>query len=132
MKRDGWRIQNNYKNCTKIKLSIKDFFSKCDQIRRLLQIWSHLLKNSLMENFIFCAVKVTGMPKKVKLRENKKIWKEKLSHSSYYQNYLDVLQNHSKIKIPGFTTKSSSLVRWKRQSHFTLKELWLRLAHLVC
>ena len=97
-----------------------------------LWIWSHLLKNSLMENFIFCAVKVTGMPKKVKLREIKKIWKEKLSHSSYYQNYLDVLQNHSKIKIPWFTTKSSSLVRWKRQSHFTLKELWLRLAHLVC
>ena len=35
--------------------SIKDFFSKCDHIRRKLQIWSHLLKKSLMENFIFCA-----------------------------------------------------------------------------
>ena len=41
---------------TKIKLSIKDFFSKCDQIRSFLQIWSHLLKKSVMENFIFCAV----------------------------------------------------------------------------
>ena len=40
----------------KMKFSIKDFFSKCDQIRRKLQIWSHLLKKSLMENFIFCAV----------------------------------------------------------------------------
>ena len=40
----------------KIKLSITDFFSKCDQIRSLLQIWSHLLKKSVMENFIFCAV----------------------------------------------------------------------------
>ena len=40
----------------KIKLSIKDFFSKCEQIRRKLQIWSHLLKKSLLENFIFCAV----------------------------------------------------------------------------
>ena len=40
----------------KIKLSIKDFFSKCDQIRRFLRIWSHLLKKSLMENFIFCTV----------------------------------------------------------------------------
>ena len=39
----------------KMKFSIKDFFSKCDQIRVKLRIWSHLLKNSLMENFIFCA-----------------------------------------------------------------------------
>ena len=40
----------------KIKFSIKDFFSKCDQIQRKLRIWSHLLKKALMENFIFCAV----------------------------------------------------------------------------
>ena len=33
----------------KMKFSIKDFLSKCDQIRRKL-------KKSLMENFIFCAV----------------------------------------------------------------------------
>ena len=41
-----------------MKFSIKDFFSKCDQIRRKLRIWSHLLKKSLMENLIFCAVTV--------------------------------------------------------------------------
>ena len=40
----------------KMKFSIKDFFSKRDQIRSFLRIWSHLLKKSLMENFIFCAV----------------------------------------------------------------------------
>ena len=34
-------------NGQNMKLSIKDFFSKCDQIR---------LKKSLMKNFIFCAV----------------------------------------------------------------------------
>ena len=39
-----------------MKFSIEDFFSKCDQIRRKLRIWSHLLKKSFMENFIFCAV----------------------------------------------------------------------------
>ena len=33
----------------KMKFSIKDFFSKCDQIRRFL-------KKSLMENFIFSTV----------------------------------------------------------------------------
>ena len=44
----------------KMKFSIKDFYSKCDQIRNFLQIWSHLLKKSLMENFTFYAVsKVT-------------------------------------------------------------------------
>ena len=43
----------------KIKFSIKDFFSKCDQIRSFLWIWSHLLKSFLMENFLFCAVFVT-------------------------------------------------------------------------
>ena len=40
----------------KMKFSITDFFSKCDQIRTFLQNWLHLLKKSLMENFIFCAV----------------------------------------------------------------------------
>ena len=40
----------------KIKIPIKDFFSKCDQIRRKLRIWSHLLKKSLIENYIFCTV----------------------------------------------------------------------------
>ena len=40
----------------KMKFSIEDFFSKCYQICRKLRIWSHLLKKSFMENFIFCAV----------------------------------------------------------------------------
>ena len=44
----------------KMKFSIKDFSSKCDQILSFLlsflRIWSHLLERSLMENFIFRAV----------------------------------------------------------------------------
>ena len=43
-------------HCTKMKFFIKDFFSKCDQIRSFLRIWSHLLKKSSMQNFIFCVV----------------------------------------------------------------------------
>ena len=35
---------------------IKDFFSKPDQICREFRIWPHLLKESLMKNFIFYAV----------------------------------------------------------------------------
>ena len=44
-------------NAQKLKFPIKDFFSKCDQIRRKLWIWSPLLKKSLMEKFIFYAVR---------------------------------------------------------------------------
>ena len=42
----------------KIKFFIKDFFSKCDQIRSFLRIWSHLLKKSLMKNCFFYAVRL--------------------------------------------------------------------------
>ena len=37
----------------KMKFSIEDFFSKCDQIRSFLRIWSHLQKKSLMEILFF-------------------------------------------------------------------------------
>ena len=37
----------------KMKFSIKSFFSRSDQIRSFLRIWSYLLKKSLMENLIF-------------------------------------------------------------------------------
>ena len=47
-----WR---QYITAQKMKFTITDFFSKCDQICR---IWSDLLKKSLMENFIFYAVNI--------------------------------------------------------------------------
>ena len=45
-------------HCTKkMKFSIREFFSICEQTRKKLQIWPHLLKKLLMENFIFwCSV----------------------------------------------------------------------------
>ena len=39
-----------------MKVSLKDFFSKCEQIYRQLRICSNLLMKSLAENFIFCTV----------------------------------------------------------------------------
>ena len=36
----------------KMNISIKDFLSKFDKIRSKLRICSHLVKKSLMENFI--------------------------------------------------------------------------------
>ena len=54
------QIFTNYVNydytAQKMMFSIKDFFSKRNQIRRKLRIWSHLLKKSLTENIIFCTV----------------------------------------------------------------------------
>ena len=36
-----------------MNFAITDFFSKCDQIRSFLRIWSHLLKKSVKENSFF-------------------------------------------------------------------------------
>ena len=59
-----------YCTAKKMKFSIMDFFSKCDQISSLLRIWSHLLKKYLMENFIFCAVLDLLSVKEIELSNN--------------------------------------------------------------
>ena len=46
-------LNNTAKN---VKFSIKGFFSKCDQIRRKLRIWSHLLKKSLIKKLHFLCI----------------------------------------------------------------------------
>ena len=55
---DLFKLLSWYHTAQKMKFSIKDFFSKCDQIRSFLQIWLHLPKKSLMKNFIFRAVSI--------------------------------------------------------------------------
>ena len=47
-------IYDGANTAQKMKFSIKDFFSKFDQIYCFLRIWSHSLKKSLTINF-FCA-----------------------------------------------------------------------------
>ena len=56
-----------------MKVSIKDFFSKCDQIRSFLWIWSHLLKKSVMENFIFCIEFVLQRNRTIMIRNHEVI-----------------------------------------------------------
>ena len=63
---------NTYIHCTK-KFSIKDFLSKCDQVHRKLWISSHLLKKSLMENFLYCSVILLIMPCRLWLIQNKMV-----------------------------------------------------------
>ena len=45
--------QSYQSNAQKMKFSINNFYSKCDQIRSSLRIGPHLLNKFLMENFIF-------------------------------------------------------------------------------
>ena len=51
-----WLTGSKIHTTHNMKFSIKNFFSKCDQIHSFLRNWSHLLKKSLTENFIFRAV----------------------------------------------------------------------------
>ena len=43
----------NFEHSQKMKFSIKGFFSKCDQTRMILRIWSHLLSEILDKKFFF-------------------------------------------------------------------------------
>ena len=60
-----------------MKFSINDFYSKCDQVCRKVQIWSHLLKKSLMKIFIFLCSGL-GMSTKIILEGLKEVWNTKI------------------------------------------------------
>ena len=79
-----------------MKFSIKDFFSKCDQIRSFLRIRSHLSKEPLMENFMFCAGK---SPKKqiCRIRNVENI------NSIKYRKALETLKTRMLIRIAVIT-----------------------------
>ena len=87
-----------------MKFSVKDFFSKCDQISRKLWIWSHLLKKSLMENFIFlCSVRLSKIQGEIFSQNINKIlnflsyiaslpqWRNRRRKSNYFK-FRDVFQ----------------------------------------
>ena len=88
----------------KMKFSIKDFFSKCDQIHSYLRIWSHLLKRSLMESVIFCAVWL-----KTERVTNKRLNFAFDFHESERQAFISYLHfhlwNHLWVKYHNDTTR---------------------------
>ena len=76
-----------------MKFSIEDFISKCGQIHGILQIWSHLLKKLLMENFMYCVVAPV-----VKLAQiwqpcfiYLSLWNQKNFHPSFFMTRLDIM-----------------------------------------
>ena len=67
-----WNNKLSFYTAQKMKFFIKDFLSKCDQIRSFFRIRSHLLKKSLMESFIFYAVlSVTSETQKYFIHSNR-------------------------------------------------------------
>ena len=60
----------------KLKFFITNLFRKCDQIHWKLRIWSHLLKKSLVECFVFCAVKMQMYPRFVSVAHRHKYLKD--------------------------------------------------------
>ena len=78
-----------------MKFSIKYFFSKCDQIRRN----PHLLKKSLMENFIFCAV--------IESTVNANIVDSRITHHIIFAKLEILVKNKAKQKNPKKTTKQN-------------------------
>ena len=93
----------------KMKFSIKVFFSKCDQIRSVLCIWSHLLKKSLIENFIFCVVTPHSLD----------------STDSKFSSFTTRQKNHSNTGLTYFVTplqkQSASIYLFKVNNRNTRK-----------
>ena len=70
-------------HCHSLSLIVKRCIArKCDQIRRKLQIWSHLLKKSLMENFIFCALSATTILVPISICQQPRVHRNSVPPSS--------------------------------------------------
>ena len=99
------RLEESECTAPKMKFSIKDFFSKCDRIRNFLRIWSHFLKKSLMENYIFCAVLT-------------KIIRYVVNHSSKYKGIQSMVNPQLTVYeaknggITNFRKKEEEIIAW--------------------
>ena len=71
-----------------MKFSIEDFLSKCDQIRSFLGIWLHLLKKSLMENFIFCTVTLNSISQILKCLQTPTIRMQSKKPTMFWEPYI--------------------------------------------
>ena len=105
-----WYFTNEH-STKNVHFSIKDFFSKCDQIRRKLRIWSHLLKKSLlMENLIYCKVEASKSRfNEADLILRKPYKKIRCSHSDLYHNNAKLtwdIRFPSILKTESFKTSS--------------------------
>ena len=91
-----------------MKFHIKGFLRRFDQIRRKLRIWSHLLKKSLMENFL-CSVSYFYLVQKMDLSEPFK-WPNIVFQATYRKwSYIQKKEKlHTENKTP-YTPKHLTL-----------------------
>ena len=114
----------------KLKFSIKDFFNKCDQIHRKLRIWSHLLKKSLTDNVIFCAVNnANAQILFTKQSENIFVKLKVYSHKRYFwlksgSNLLTMIRESSAVFPQFLISKLQSLNSFETKKHSFCKILY--------
>ena len=90
-----------------IQFFIKDFFRKYDQIHRQMQIWSHLLKNSLIEKFLFVQFKINLLTRPYQTFWNQ--FTELLNRT--YQTFWQFFTMYSRNRLTGFFFfKKNSLI----------------------
>ena len=101
-----WNFRENFtihfpgRTEQKIKFSVKNFFSKCDRIRKKLWIWSHLAKKFLMEKIHFlCSADYINNTLKI----NKKVSFAYREREFYHQKRLVPVKC-----FPGFFSLSSA------------------------
>ena len=122
----------------KLKFSIKNFCSKCDQIHRKLRIWSHLLKKSLMENFMFveCHVPVIRVVQKMKFSikdssgfpANLVTFNEEILNEKFYFLCSDSCWNFHWINVFNilkFATEKCNISRLKLKNFMCHKAFWI-------
>ena len=111
-----------------MKFSLKYFFSKCDQISSFLRIWSHLLKKSLMENFIFCPkISYSGLKLKYKswngmgMKQNT-VTKDRIIYPDRPITYNQLKLNYVKLTCNSETGKHCRYLKISTNTSF----LWPR------
>ena len=94
-----------YVTTQKKKFSTNYFFSQCDQIRKKLRIRSHLLKKSLMKNFIFCPVRSECL-------ERILLWT--MNNFRKLLHYLDTMKPPTSVPSskPASWEKNNQLIDW--------------------
>ena len=112
-----------------MKISIKDFFNKCDQISSFLRIWSHLLKKSSMENFIFWVVFFFSILDNLRLNQLMKIsclfYSSGVMQYDFFYNIHNYRDLQSVTKIVRFAPPPPLFnLGWKSVCSFLVSTAW--------
>ena len=98
----------------KMKFSIKDLFSS-------LRIWSHLLKKSLMKNFVFCSVLRQELVKLDKVM----VMGQNLFNNTFFTEHLQTDTKHTTLaEFTEHTTPAGSFIR-----RCFIKKVFLEILH---